>query len=120
MIGVGFDLDDEGNPGIQVVRSKRRQVFADVSHHPHFASQAEHGGDAFADGFVPMIVGDRVIGVISIDKFEPDFYDEERRPRRRSPPRLRWRSRTLACSRPSAPPAAGRNATRGRRVARAR
>ena len=24
-----------------------------------------------------MIVGDRVIGVISIDNFEPDFYDEE-------------------------------------------
>ena len=39
LIGVGFDLDDETNPGIQVVRSKRRQVFADVSNHPHFASQ---------------------------------------------------------------------------------
>ena len=24
-----------------------------------------------------MIVGDRVIGVLSIDKFEPDFYTEE-------------------------------------------
>ena len=24
-----------------------------------------------------MIVGDRVVGVISIDKFEPDFYNEE-------------------------------------------
>ena len=24
-----------------------------------------------------MIVGDRVVGVISVDKFEPDFYDEE-------------------------------------------
>ena len=49
MIGVGFDLDDETNLGIQVVRSKRRQVFADVSDNPHFASQ-QHGGDAFADG----------------------------------------------------------------------
>ena len=52
MIEWGFDLDDEGNPGIQVVRSKRRQVFADVSDHPHFASQ-EHELDAFAAGFVP-------------------------------------------------------------------
>src|SRR5262249_48562461 len=25
----------------------------------------------------PMVVGDRVIGLISIDKFEPDVYDEE-------------------------------------------
>ena len=24
-----------------------------------------------------MIVGDRVVGVLSVDKFEPDFYDDE-------------------------------------------
>ena len=60
MIGVGFDLDDETNPGIQVLRSKRRQVFADVSHHPHFASD-EHGGGRIRGWVcVPMIVGDRV------------------------------------------------------------
>ena len=76
LIGVGFDLDDESNPGIQVVRSKRRQVFADVSHQPAFAS-AEHGGGRIRGWIcVPMIVGDRVIGIISVDKFEPDFYDE--------------------------------------------
>jgi PAS domain S-box-containing protein len=77
MIGVGFDLDDETNPGIQVVRSKRRQVFADVSHHPHFASQLHGGGRIRGWICAPMIVGDRVIGVLSIDKFEPDFYTEE-------------------------------------------
>jgi PAS domain S-box-containing protein len=77
MIGVSFDLDDETNPGIQVVRSKRRQVFADVSQNPHFASQ-EHGGGRIRGWLcVPMVVGDRVIGVLSIDKFEPDFYTEE-------------------------------------------
>jgi PAS domain S-box-containing protein len=77
MIGVGFDLDDETNPGIQVVRSKRRQVFADVSQHPHFASQ-EHGSGRIRGWLcVPMVVGDRVIGVLSVDKFEPDFYTEE-------------------------------------------
>ena len=77
MIGVGFDLDDETNPGIQVVRSKRRQVFADVSNHPHFASQRHGSGRIRGWLCVPMIVGDRVIGVLSIDKFEPDFYTEE-------------------------------------------
>jgi PAS domain S-box-containing protein len=77
MIGVGFDLDDETNPGIQVVRSKRRQVFGDVSLNPHFASQ-EHGGGRIR-GWIcaPMIVGDRVIGVLSVDKFEPDFYTDD-------------------------------------------
>ncbi len=77
MIGVGFDLDDETNPGIQVVRSKRRQVFADVSHHPHFASQLHGGGRIRGWICAPMIIGDRVIGVLSVDKFEPDFYTEE-------------------------------------------
>ena len=77
MLGVGFDLNDEANPGIQVVRSKRRQVFADVSHHPHFASQLHGGGRIRGWICAPMVVGDRAIGVISIDKFEADFYDEE-------------------------------------------
>ncbi len=75
--GVGFDLDDETNLNSQVVRSKRQQIFADVSQNPHFAS-AQHGGGRIR-GWIcaPMIIGDRVIGVLSIDKFEPDFYTEE-------------------------------------------
>jgi PAS domain S-box-containing protein len=77
LIGVGFDLEDETNLNSQVVRSRRQQVFADVSQNPHFASQ-EHGGGRIR-GWIcaPMIIGDRVIGVLSIDKFEPDFYTEE-------------------------------------------
>ena len=77
LIGVGFDLKDETNLNSQVVLSKRRQVFADVSQNPHFASQ-EHGGGRIR-GWIcaPMIVGDRVIGVLSVDKFEADFYTDE-------------------------------------------
>jgi PAS domain S-box-containing protein len=77
LIGVGFDLDDETNLNSQVVRSKRQQVFPDVSENPHFASD-EHGSGRIR-GWIcaPMIVGDRVIGVLSVDKFEPDFYTEE-------------------------------------------
>ena len=77
LIGVGFDLADETNLNSQVVRSKRPQVFADVSQNPHFASE-EHGAGRIR-GWIcaPMILGDRVIGVLSIDKFEPDFYTEE-------------------------------------------
>ncbi|MGH2922065.1 MAG: PAS domain S-box protein, partial [Gaiellaceae bacterium] len=77
LIGVGFDLDDATNLNSQVVRSKRQQVFADVSENPHFASQLHGGGRIRGWICAPMIIGDRVIGVLSIDKFEPDFYTEE-------------------------------------------
>jgi signal transduction histidine kinase/DNA-binding response OmpR family regulator len=77
LIGVSFDLNDETNLNAHVVRSKRPQVFADVSENPHFAS-VQHGGGRIR-GWIcaPMIVGDRVIGVLSVDKFDPDFYTEE-------------------------------------------
>ncbi len=77
LIGVGFDLDDDTNLNGQVVRSRRPRVFGDVSQNPHFASH-EHGGGRIR-GWIcaPMIIGDRVIGVLSVDNFEPDFYNEE-------------------------------------------
>ena len=36
LLGQGFDLDDETNLNSHVVRSKRTQVFADVSDNPAF------------------------------------------------------------------------------------
>jgi GAF domain-containing protein/CheY-like chemotaxis protein len=77
LLGVGFDLDDETNPGVQVLRTKRPQVYADVSQHPHFLSQIHGGGKIRGWIGVPLLYGDRVIGVITLDKFEPDFYNSE-------------------------------------------
>lgn len=77
LLGVGFDLDDETNPGVQVLRTKRPQVFGDVSQHPHFMSQVHGGGKIRGWIGAPLLYGDKVIGVITLDKFEPDFYDAE-------------------------------------------
>ncbi len=77
LLGVGFDLADETNPSIQVLRSKRQHVVADVSHHPHFASQVHGGGRIRGWICAPLIFGDGIIGVLTLDKFEPDFYNEE-------------------------------------------
>jgi signal transduction histidine kinase/CheY-like chemotaxis protein len=77
LLGVGFDLEDETNPSIQVLRSKRELVVGDVSHHPHFASQLHGGGRIRGWICAPLIFADRVIGVITLDKLEPDFYNED-------------------------------------------
>jgi signal transduction histidine kinase/DNA-binding response OmpR family regulator len=77
LLGVGFDLDDETSLNSQVVRSGRPQVFADVSQNPHFASEQHGGGRIRGWICAPMIVGDRTIGVLSIDKFEAGFFTEE-------------------------------------------
>jgi signal transduction histidine kinase/DNA-binding response OmpR family regulator len=77
LIGFGFDLDDETSLNSHVVRSRRPQVFADVSDNPHFASEQHGAGRIRGWICAPMIMGDRVIGVLSIDKFEPDVYTDE-------------------------------------------
>ena len=77
LLGIGFELDDETNPSVQVLRSRRPHVMGDVSHHPHFASQLHGGGRIRGWICAPLIFADRVIGVITLDKFEADFYTED-------------------------------------------
>lgn len=77
LLGVGFDLDDETNPAIEVLRTRRQHVFADVSQHPHFASRLHGGGRIRGWICAPLIFGDSIIGVITLDKHEADFYNDE-------------------------------------------
>ena len=49
----------------------------DVSDHPHFASVVHGGGRIRGWMCAPLIFADRVIGVITCDKYEPDFYDDD-------------------------------------------
>jgi GAF domain-containing protein len=77
LLGAGFDLDDETDPGNQVVLTKRPQVYGDVSQHPQFQSEIRGGGKIRGWIAVPMLYGNRVIGLITLDKYEPGFYNFE-------------------------------------------
>ena len=50
LLGKGFDLDDETDLNSQVVRSKRTQVFADVSDNPPFRERLPRQRGASAAG----------------------------------------------------------------------
>ena len=77
LLGIGFDMDDETNPGVQVLRTRQPQVFGDVSTHPHFLSEIHGGGKIRGWIGAPLLFGDRVIGLITLDKHEANFYNAE-------------------------------------------
>ena len=78
LIGVSFELDDDDSPNGQVIRSRTPIIVADAS-----ATFAEFRREAHQPAQVaswlgsPLIFGDRVIGMIALDKHEPDFYTDE-------------------------------------------
>ena len=77
LLGVSFEIDDETNPSVQVLKSKQPIVVADVSLHPHFRSEIHGGGKIRGWICVPLLFGDRIIGVITLDKFQADYYNDE-------------------------------------------
>ncbi len=77
LLGVGFDLDDEANPGVQVLRTRQPQMFGDVSLHPHFQREIHGGGKIRGWIGAPLLFGDRVLGLITLDKHEANFYNAD-------------------------------------------
>jgi PAS domain S-box-containing protein len=77
LIGFSFDLTVDNNPNRQVMQTRRPLILADVT-----ASYAEfHSGQPTPANInswlgVPLLFGDQLIGMISIDKHEPSFYTE--------------------------------------------
>jgi PAS domain S-box-containing protein len=75
LLGVTFDPNREDNPNQEVVRTRESfivtdapAVYAEFSNEPHAAA----GIRSWLG--VPMLVGERLIGMIALDKSEPGFY----------------------------------------------
>ncbi|MGD8624750.1 MAG: PAS domain S-box protein [Anaerolineae bacterium] len=76
--GMSIDLSAGDNPNQQVVRERRPLILADAPLHYASFRREPHGGAGTRSWLgVPLLFGDQLIGMLALDKREPDFYDEE-------------------------------------------
>lgn len=78
LLGIAFDLQREDNPNREVVRTRAPFIVADVPMvYEEFRRQPHAAAGICSWLGVPMLVGDRLIGMIALDKREPGFYTQE-------------------------------------------
>jgi len=78
LLGVGFSLEDESSPNRRVIRARETVILSDApSSYGEFRRDPHARAEINSWLGVPMLVGDRLIGMITLDKQEPEFYTEE-------------------------------------------
>jgi len=78
LLGVALDLTGGGNPNRTVIRTRQPVILEDAGAACEAFRQPPHAqADIQSWLGVPMLVGDRLIGMITLDKQEPGFYKEE-------------------------------------------
>jgi len=78
LLGITFDPTSEGNPNREVVQSRSPVVVEDASRlYEEFRRDPHAPADIRSWLGVPMLVGDRLIGMIALDKQEPGFYTKK-------------------------------------------
>ena len=76
--GVHFALGDARHPNGEVIRRRSPVILEDApAHYPAFREDPHAAVRIRSWLGVPMLYGDRVIGMIALDKREPGFYTEE-------------------------------------------
>jgi diguanylate cyclase (GGDEF)-like protein/PAS domain S-box-containing protein len=78
LIGTSFDLASKDNPNTKVIQTRMPLIENDVSSiysSPINGVQTKNKNRGWMG--VPMIIGDRVIGMLAFDKNVPNFYNEE-------------------------------------------
>jgi len=78
ILGLSFELDNPDSPNGEVVKSRRPMILADAGErYAEFRSDAHAGTGVRSWMGVPLLFGDRVLGMISVEKREPAFYTEK-------------------------------------------
>jgi len=78
ILGTTIDLMANGNPNVQVVRTRAPVILEDApAIYPEFRREPHVRAGIRAWMGVPLLYGDRVIGMLTLDKKEPGFYTRD-------------------------------------------
>ena len=78
LIGLRFDWRGPDDPAREMVERREPVIIPDVSaRFEHFKEEAHGGGRVKAFMGVPLLIGDRLIGMLTLDSLEADFYTAE-------------------------------------------
>ncbi len=77
VIGVSFDLTSDDNPNRRVMETRRALILDDAStDYVEFRRRVHAPAKISSWMGVPLLFGDRLMGMITLDKREPRFYSE--------------------------------------------
>jgi PAS domain S-box-containing protein len=77
-IGLRFDLGDPDAPNGEVARRRQPVILDDAPlRYPSFRSGMPAGAGIHSWIGVPLLFGDRLLGMLTVDKREPNFYTKE-------------------------------------------
>ncbi len=78
LIGLSFDVLAEDNPNREVVRTRAPVILTDApASYPNFGTDPHREADIHSWLGVPLLFGDRLIGMLSVDSKQPGFYTAE-------------------------------------------
>jgi diguanylate cyclase (GGDEF)-like protein len=75
--GLGFDVEREGTPNADVIRRKQPVIVGDIfGEHPYYNFPSPDHAMSGVRGWmgVPLMFGDECVGMLTLDKYEPNFY----------------------------------------------
>jgi signal transduction protein with GAF and PtsI domain len=77
ILGENFEIDNADVPNGEVVHRRRPLIVGDTENYRAFRRGLHVGANIRSWLGVPMLDGRRLLGVLALDKTEPDFYTNE-------------------------------------------
>ena len=77
IIGESFEVDNADSPNGEVVHRRRAIIVPDTEKYRAFRRGLHVGAGIRSWLGVPILHGDELLGMIALDKAEPDFYTDE-------------------------------------------